>query len=95
MSASTFEPAQTVEAAAGGSETMSEHFVKPGNLDRGWNDPPVFSFCTQNATRRGGTPLTKRVPPPQLTGGAQCGGGAGDAHLPADGVPRPRSGPHM
>uniref|UniRef100_S4RWB3 Steroid receptor RNA activator 1 n=1 Tax=Petromyzon marinus TaxID=7757 RepID=S4RWB3_PETMA len=47
---------------------MSEHFVKPGNLDRGWNDPPVFAFCTQNATRRGGTPLTKRVPPPQLTG---------------------------
>nr|XP_032833291.1 steroid receptor RNA activator 1 [Petromyzon marinus] len=69
MSASTFEPTQTVEATAGGSEKMSEHFVKPGNLDRGWNDPPVFAFCTQNSTRRGGTPLTKRVPPPQLTGG--------------------------
>uniref|UniRef100_A0A8D0SEZ8 Steroid receptor RNA activator 1 n=1 Tax=Sus scrofa TaxID=9823 RepID=A0A8D0SEZ8_PIG len=45
---------------------MAERYVKPGNKERGWNDPPQFSYGLQ--TQAGGpkrTPLTKRVAPPQ------------------------------
>ncbi|XP_006891290.1 PREDICTED: steroid receptor RNA activator 1 [Elephantulus edwardii] len=41
---------------------MAELYVKPGNKERGWNDPPQFSYGLQ--TQAGGskrTPLTKRV----------------------------------
>ncbi|XP_025779987.1 steroid receptor RNA activator 1 isoform X1 [Puma concolor] len=41
---------------------MAELYVKPGNKERGWNDPPQFSYGLQ--TLAGGlkrTPLTKRV----------------------------------
>lgn len=52
---------------AGGAEVeMAELYVKPGNKDRGWNDPPQFSYGLQ--TQTGGpkrTPLTKRVAAPQ------------------------------
>ncbi|XP_055791539.1 steroid receptor RNA activator 1-like [Salvelinus fontinalis] len=45
-------------------------YIKPGNQERGWNDPPQFSYglqtAAQGAPKR--TPLNKRVPPPQLTG---------------------------
>ncbi|KAG8514478.1 Steroid receptor RNA activator 1 [Galemys pyrenaicus] len=45
---------------------MAELYVKPGNKERGWNDPPQFSYGLQ--THTGGpkrTPLTKRVAAPQ------------------------------
>ncbi|KAI1902955.1 hypothetical protein AGOR_G00021900 [Albula goreensis] len=49
--------------------TMEELYVKPGNQERGWNDPPQFSYGLQTA--QGGPKrniLNKRVPPPQLQG---------------------------
>ncbi|XP_064207916.1 steroid receptor RNA activator 1 [Anguilla rostrata] len=48
---------------------MEELYVKPGNQERGWNDPPQFSYGLQTA--QGGPKrnlLNKRVPPPQLQG---------------------------
>ncbi|XP_037003437.2 steroid receptor RNA activator 1 [Artibeus jamaicensis] len=45
---------------------MAELYVKPGNKERGWNDPPQFSYGLQ--TQAGGpkrSPLTKRVAAPQ------------------------------
>ncbi|XP_006172961.2 steroid receptor RNA activator 1 [Camelus ferus] len=45
---------------------MAELYVKPGNKERGWNDPPQFSYGLQ--IQAGGpkrTPLTKRVAAPQ------------------------------
>ncbi|XP_037657082.1 steroid receptor RNA activator 1 isoform X2 [Choloepus didactylus] len=45
---------------------MAELYVKPGNKERGWNDPPQFSYGLQNQIgwpKR--TPLTKRVAAPQ------------------------------
>ncbi|XP_067085105.1 steroid receptor RNA activator 1-like [Osmerus mordax] len=50
---------------------MEDLYIKPGNQDRGWNDPPQFSYGLQAAQAQGGpkrTLLNKRVPPPQLTG---------------------------
>ncbi|XP_056450491.1 steroid receptor RNA activator 1 [Gadus chalcogrammus] len=46
---------------------MDDLFVKPGNQERGWNDPPQFSYGLQVAgsTR---SPLTKRGPPPPAAG---------------------------
>ncbi|XP_075366332.1 steroid receptor RNA activator 1 isoform X1 [Mycteria americana] len=43
---------------------MAELYVKPGNQERGWNDPPQFSYGLQ--AQAGGprrTPLTRRPPP--------------------------------
>ncbi|CAB1315887.1 unnamed protein product [Coregonus sp. 'balchen'] len=47
-----------------------DFYIKPGNQERGWNDPPQFSYGLQTAAQGGPkrTPLNKRVPPPQLTG---------------------------
>ncbi|KAI4889390.1 hypothetical protein NFI96_034075 [Prochilodus magdalenae] len=48
---------------------MDNFYIKPGNQERGWNDPPQFSYGLQ--TSAGGPKrniLNKRVPPPQLTG---------------------------
>ncbi|KAB5528369.1 hypothetical protein PHYPO_G00139470 [Pangasianodon hypophthalmus] len=47
---------------------MSDFYIKPGNQERGWNDPPQFSYGSQ--TNTGGQRrnlLNKRVPPPQLS----------------------------
>ncbi|KAF4074564.1 hypothetical protein AMELA_G00240820 [Ameiurus melas] len=47
---------------------MSDFYIKPGNQERGWNDPPQFSYGLQ--TNTGGQKrnlLNKRVPPPQLS----------------------------
>ncbi|XP_032929083.1 steroid receptor RNA activator 1 [Catharus ustulatus] len=44
---------------------MAESYVKPGNQERGWNDPPQFSYGLQaqaGGSRR--TPLTRRAPAP-------------------------------
>ncbi|MGH0118682.1 UNVERIFIED_CONTAM: hypothetical protein FKN15_027765 [Acipenser sinensis] len=49
---------------------MAESYVKPGNQEKGWNDPPQFSYGLQ--TQAQGVQkrnfLNKRVPPPQLDG---------------------------
>ncbi|ELW54053.1 steroid receptor RNA activator 1 [Tupaia chinensis] len=45
---------------------MAELYVKPGNKERGWNDPPQFSYGLQTqASGPKRTPLTKRVAAPQ------------------------------
>lgn len=45
---------------------MAELYVKPGNKERGWNDPPQFSYGLQTqASGHKRTPLTKRVAAPQ------------------------------
>ncbi|KAF5904780.1 steroid receptor RNA activator 1, partial [Clarias magur] len=47
---------------------MSDFYIKPGNQDRGWNDPPQFSYGLQtNAGGQKRNLLNKRVPPPQLS----------------------------
>ncbi|MGH0118262.1 UNVERIFIED_CONTAM: hypothetical protein FKN15_049283 [Acipenser sinensis] len=49
---------------------MAESYVKPGNQEKGWNDPPQFSYGLQ--TQAQGVQkrnfLNKRVPLPQLDG---------------------------
>ncbi|XP_067852197.1 steroid receptor RNA activator 1 [Heptranchias perlo] len=46
---------------------MSDLFVKPGNQERGWNDPPQFSYGLQTQAQIGPRKhfLTKRVPASQ------------------------------
>ncbi|XP_041048853.1 steroid receptor RNA activator 1 [Carcharodon carcharias] len=53
---------------------MSDLFVKPGNQERGWNDPPQFSYGLQTQAQRPRKHfLTKRVPAPQLEKPKVCG----------------------
>uniref|UniRef100_UPI00398F216D steroid receptor RNA activator 1 n=1 Tax=Pristiophorus japonicus TaxID=55135 RepID=UPI00398F216D len=54
---------------------MSDLFVKPGNQERGWNDPPQFSYGLQTQAQIGPRKhfLTKRVPAPQLDKPKVCG----------------------
>ncbi|XP_075020058.1 steroid receptor RNA activator 1 isoform X2 [Calonectris borealis] len=61
---------------------MAELYVKPGNQERGWNDPPQFSYGLQ--AQAGGprrTPLTRRAPPPPA--GAPPGAPPGPVSAPA------------
>nr|XP_023679430.1 steroid receptor RNA activator 1 [Paramormyrops kingsleyae] len=46
---------------------MEEQYIKPGNQDRGWNDPPQFSYGLQTQAGPKRNLLNKRVPPPQLS----------------------------
>ncbi|KAK7130596.1 hypothetical protein R3I94_015914 [Phoxinus phoxinus] len=65
---------------------MSDRFVKPGNQEHGWNDPPQFSYGLQKDP--GGPKrnlLNKRVHAPQLTGP-----GSEMQSAPAAGVTPPR-----
>lgn len=48
---------------------MEDMYVKPGNQERGWNDPPQFSYGLQMAHGPQRNLLNKR-PPPALTSGA-------------------------
>ncbi|KAM5172893.1 steroid receptor RNA activator 1 [Mantella aurantiaca] len=43
---------------------MAELYVKPGNQEKGWNDPPQFSYGLQMSGGGKRTPLNKRVPVP-------------------------------
>lgn len=65
--------------------------MKPGNQERGWNDPPQFSYGLQaqaGGSRR--TPLTRRAPPPPA--GAPPGAPPGPPSAPADpAAPPPRA----
>ncbi|XP_053574568.1 steroid receptor RNA activator 1 [Bombina bombina] len=48
-----------------GGGDMAELYVKPGNREKGWNDPPQFSYGLQNQPGSGKrTALNKRVPVP-------------------------------
>ncbi|XP_052628051.1 steroid receptor RNA activator 1 [Harpia harpyja] len=70
---------------------MAELYVKPGNQERGWNDPPQFSYGLQaqaGGARR--TPLTRRAPPPAA--GAPPGAPPEPAGAPAASpAPPPRA----
>ncbi|XP_053813021.1 steroid receptor RNA activator 1 [Vidua chalybeata] len=70
---------------------MAESYVKPGNQERGWNDPPQFSYGLQaqaGGSRR--TPLTRRAAPPPA--GAPPGAPPGPPGAPADpAAPPPRA----
>ncbi|XP_054697283.1 steroid receptor RNA activator 1 isoform X1 [Grus americana] len=70
---------------------MAELYVKPGNQERGWNDPPQFSYGLQ--AQAGGprrTPLTRRPPPPPA--GAPPGAPPDPAGAPAaPSAPPPRA----
>ncbi|KAJ3589186.1 hypothetical protein NHX12_010033 [Muraenolepis orangiensis] len=43
---------------------MDDMFVKPGNQERGWNDPPQFSYGLQVAKKRPPIPAAGQTPPP-------------------------------
>ncbi|XP_041948234.1 steroid receptor RNA activator 1 [Alosa sapidissima] len=61
---------------------MADMYIKPGNQERGWNDPPQFSYGLQTAQGSGPKRLlNKRVPPPQLSG----------PQSPSPGIPPPPS----
>ncbi|XP_034540365.1 LOW QUALITY PROTEIN: steroid receptor RNA activator 1 [Notolabrus celidotus] len=47
---------------------MEDMYVKPGNQERGWNDPPQFSYGLQKAHGPQKNLLNKRVAPPAVTG---------------------------
>ncbi|XP_051955332.1 steroid receptor RNA activator 1 [Xyrauchen texanus] len=65
---------------------MSDQFVKPGNQERGWNDPPQFSYGLQkDSCGQKRNVLNKRLHSPQLTGS-----GSGFPPTPLDGLPLPR-----
>ncbi|XP_064243989.1 steroid receptor RNA activator 1 [Passer domesticus] len=70
---------------------MAESYVKPGNQERGWNDPPQFSYGLQaqaGGSRR--TPLTRRASAPPA--GAPPGAPPGPPSAPADpAAPPPRA----
>ncbi|KAK3514478.1 hypothetical protein QTP70_018698 [Hemibagrus guttatus] len=77
---------------------MSDFYIKPGNQERGWNDPPQFSYGSQ--TNNGGQKrnlLNKRVPPPQLSAhspssGIHYGSPAMNSIPPSNPVPPPVAG---
>nr|XP_031361894.1 steroid receptor RNA activator 1 [Lonchura striata domestica] len=70
---------------------MAESYVKPGNQERGWNDPPQFSYGLQaqaGGSRR--TPLTRRAAAPPA--GAPPGAPPGPPGAPAGpAAPPPRA----
>ncbi|KAM7397396.1 hypothetical protein PAMA_005615 [Pampus argenteus] len=43
---------------------MDDMYVKPGNQERGWNDPPQFSYGLQKARGPQRNLLTRRAAPP-------------------------------
>lgn len=47
---------------------MEDLYVKPGNQDRGWNDPPQFSYGLQTARGPQRNLLNKRVGPQSSSG---------------------------
>ncbi|KAK5917564.1 hypothetical protein CgunFtcFv8_002404 [Champsocephalus gunnari] len=48
---------------------MEDRYIKPGNQERGWNDPPQFSYGLQKARGPQRSLLTRRAgaPPPPST----------------------------
>uniref|UniRef100_A0A3P8X0E9 Steroid receptor RNA activator 1 n=1 Tax=Cynoglossus semilaevis TaxID=244447 RepID=A0A3P8X0E9_CYNSE len=52
---------------------MEDMYVKPGNQERGWNDPPQFSYGLQMSRTPQRTLLNKRAAPPV----------SGERHVPS------------
>ncbi|XP_049729784.1 steroid receptor RNA activator 1 isoform X1 [Elephas maximus indicus] len=68
---------------------MAELYVKPGNKERGWNDPPQFSYGLQTqAIGSKRTPLTKRVAAAQ-DGSPKAAASETTPGLPTTGPPPP------
>ncbi|XP_072231544.1 steroid receptor RNA activator 1 [Leuresthes tenuis] len=55
---------------------MEDMYVKPGNKERGWNDPPQFSYGLQMARGPQKNLLNKRAAPPTDSGTETPGAGA-------------------
>ncbi|XP_040006675.1 steroid receptor RNA activator 1 isoform X2 [Xiphias gladius] len=49
---------------------MEDMYIKPGNQERGWNDPPQFSYGLQMARGQQRNSLSKRAAPPVSGAGA-------------------------
>ncbi|XP_047463598.1 steroid receptor RNA activator 1 [Mugil cephalus] len=64
---------------------MEDMYVKPGNQERGWNDPPQFSYGLQMARGPKRNPLNKRAAPPPAAGP--------DAQLTAPPIANPMAPP--
>ncbi|XP_054902608.1 steroid receptor RNA activator 1 [Poeciliopsis prolifica] len=47
---------------------MEDMYVKPGNQERGWNDPPQFSYGLQTARGPQKNPLNRRAVPAASSG---------------------------
>ncbi|XP_041657538.1 steroid receptor RNA activator 1 isoform X2 [Cheilinus undulatus] len=47
---------------------MEDMYIKPGNQERGWNDPPQFSYGLQKARGPNKNLLNKRAAPPPAAG---------------------------
>ncbi|XP_051793570.1 steroid receptor RNA activator 1 [Acanthochromis polyacanthus] len=47
---------------------MEDRYIKPGNQERGWNDPPQFSYGLQKARGPQRNLLNKRAAPPSGAG---------------------------
>uniref|UniRef100_UPI0037E7AFC4 steroid receptor RNA activator 1 n=1 Tax=Semicossyphus pulcher TaxID=241346 RepID=UPI0037E7AFC4 len=47
---------------------MEDMYIKPGNQERGWNDPPQFSYGLQKARGPQRNLLNKRAAPPAASG---------------------------
>ncbi|XP_070712126.1 steroid receptor RNA activator 1 [Pempheris klunzingeri] len=47
---------------------MEDMYIKPGNQERGWNDPPQFSYGLQVAHGPHRTLLNRRAAPPAASG---------------------------
>uniref|UniRef100_A0A665TU30 Steroid receptor RNA activator 1 n=1 Tax=Echeneis naucrates TaxID=173247 RepID=A0A665TU30_ECHNA len=43
---------------------MEDMYIKPGNQERGWNDPPQFSYGLQKVRGPPRTLLNQRAAPP-------------------------------
>ncbi|XP_043924949.1 steroid receptor RNA activator 1 [Protopterus annectens] len=76
---------------------MAESYVKPGNQERGWNDPPQFSYGLQVQAQ--GTPkriLSKRVPAllEDMPRVPVPGTTADSTSSAASAIPRPTGSPH-
>ncbi|KAM7373814.1 hypothetical protein PAMP_006514 [Pampus punctatissimus] len=61
---------------------MDDMYVKPGNQERGWNDPPQFSYSLQKARGPQRNLLTRRAAPPACDAGAPPVTHPTSSHLP-------------
>ncbi|XP_028278319.1 steroid receptor RNA activator 1 [Parambassis ranga] len=52
---------------------MEDMYIKPGNQERGWNDPPQFSYGLQTARGPQRSLLNKRAAPPGSGAPPPCG----------------------
>lgn len=58
-------PGARVRGSLWSPRSLTAPFAAAGNQERGWNDPPQFSYGLQAGGPRR-TPLTRRAPPPAV-----------------------------